>query len=548
MKNSVYQANHSNSPVASLISYAQNQRKEEILHNMVPAKLRDYHEERTIHLHDLEYFDLTYNCIGVSVQDLVGENHMSFRQMLRALGREIVELTNLQSGGIGFINFDGDTTRYLGTEEDDEIIEAFHELYLDLNVNSRRGAEKPYVTFNFGLDTTPSGRRISRLMLKAYLLGDAHGHPLIFPNLVFKIKSGINYESETANHDLLQEALSVTAKRMVPTYFNCDSSTNRDFDAESIGIMGCRTRVATNINGKIGALNRGNVASTTINLVQLAHRANGSWNQFFTLLEEVMYEVKKGLLHRMKMLCEKADFTVLYEKGYYCDSGKCDAYHMLRNGTLSIGFIGLWDAVATLHQTSFATAEEMLPYRDDAHRIVAYMREFTDQATKDEHLNFSLLASAAEGVTGRFAKHDQEFIKTAQKGFYTNSFHVPVDVSIDCFQKCEFEAPFHALCNGGAITYIEFEEMPSGNIEAVNEIVSYAHDADCNYIGINFRMDNCRHCGHVGRITDICPVCGSRDVRRLRRVSGYLSEDTSFTPGKKFELVKRTAHIHPGLL
>lgn len=548
MKNSVHQANHSNSPVASLISYAQNQRKEEILHNMVPAKLRDYHEERTIHLHDLEYFDLTYNCIGVSVQDLVGENHMSFRQMLRALGREIVELTNLQSGGIGFINFDGDTARYLGTEEDDEIIDAFHELYLDLNINSRRGTEKPYVTFNFGLDTTSSGRRISQLMLKAYLLGDAHGHPLIFPNLVFKIKSGINYQSETPNHDLLQEALSVTAKRMVPTYFNCDSSTNRDFDAETIGIMGCRTRVATNVNGKIGALNRGNVASTTINLVQLAHRANGSRDQFFTLLEEVMYEVKKGLLHRMKMLCEQADFTVLYEKGYYCDSGKCDAYHMLHNGTLSIGFIGLWDAVATLHQTSFSTAEEMLPYQNEAHRIVAYMREFTDQATKEEHLNFSLLASAAEGVTGRFAKHDQEFIKTAQKGFYTNSFHVPVDVSIDCFQKCEFEAPFHALCNGGSITYIEFEEMPSGNIEAVNEVISYAHDADCNYIGINFRMDNCSHCGHIGRITDICPVCGSHDVRRLRRVSGYLSEDTSFTTGKKFELAKRAAHIHQRLL
>lgn len=543
MNKSVHQANYSNSPAASLISYAQKQRKAEILRDMVPQKLRHYHEERTIHLHDLEYYDLTYNCIGVSVQDLVGESPMPFSQMLRALGRQIVELTNLQSGGIGFINFDGDAACYLGTEEDGEIIEAFHELFLDLNVNSRRGAEKPYVTFNFGLATTPSGRRISRLMLKAYLLGDAQGHPLIFPNLVFKIKSGVNYESETANHDLLLEALSVTAKRMVPTYFNCDSSANRDFDAETIGIMGCRTRVATNVNGKIGALNRGNIASTTINLVQIAHCANGSLDRFFTLLEEIMVEVKNGLLHRMEVLCEQADFTALYKKSCYLNSEKCDAYDMLRNGTLSIGFIGLWDAVATLHQTSFSTAEEMLPYRDEAYRIVFQMREFTDKATKEEHLNFSLLASAAEGATGRFAKHDQEFIEAAQKGFYTNSCHVPVDVSIDCFQKCEFEAPFHALCNGGAITYIEFEEMPTGNVEAVSEVVFYAYNADCNYIGINFPIDNCRHCGHVGRIMDVCPVCGSSAVRRLRRVSGYLSEDGSFTIGKRHELAWRISHI-----
>ena len=422
-------------------------------------------------------------------------------------------------------------------------IEAFRELFLDLNVNSRRGAEKPYVTFNFGLDTTSSGRKISRLMLKAYLLGDEHGRPLIFPNLVFKIKSGVNYEPGTANYDLLQEALSVTARRMVPTYFNCDSSANHDFDAKTIGIMGCRTRVATNINGKARALNRGNVASTTINLVQIAYRAEGSLEQFLAILEGIMYEAKNGLLHRMKLLCEQADFTALYNKSYYCDSANRDAYQMLRNGTLSIGFIGLWDAIATLHQTSFTTVEEMLPYRDEAYQIVANMREFTDKATKEEKLNFSLLASAAEGVTGRFAKHDQEFIKAAKKGFYTNSFHVPVDVSIDCFQKCEFEAPFHFLCNGGSITYIEFEEMPSGNIEAVYEVVSYAHDLGCNYIGINFPMDNCRHCNYVGRIMDICPVCGSQDVRRLRRVSGYLSEDVSFTTGKKNELKKRTPHI-----
>lgn len=542
MKNTVYQANHSNNPVSILISCAQKNRKENILNNIVSDTLKEYHENRTIHLHDLEFYDIAYNCIGVSVSDLIGENNLKFTRMLRLLNRRIIELTNLQSGGIGLINFDGDVARYLSVEEDEEILEAFHEFFLDLNVNSRKGSEKPYVTFNFGLDISPAGRRISYLMLKAYLMGDEHGHPLVFPNLVFKIKSGVNYEPNTINHDLLQEALSVTAKRMVPTYFNCDSSFNCEFDAATIGIMGCRTRVATNVNGKNGALNRGNVASTTINLVQLAHRADGSLKKFFILLQEVMIEVKKGLLERMNVLCQNADFTVLYEKGYYLDSSCCDSYKMLSNGTLSIGFIGLWDAIATLHKVSFLKVEDMLPYRDEAYSIVAYMREFTDCATKEEHLNFSLLASAAEGVTGRFAEYDQKCIEIAKKGFYTNSYHVPVDVNIDYFQKCDFEAPFHALCNGGSITYIEFEEIPSGNVEAVNEVVSYAHDADCNYIGINFRMDNCCKCGYVGRIMDTCVVCGSNHIRRLRRVSGYLSEDVSFTTGKKKELSKRTSH------
>lgn len=537
------QANCSNSPVAALVAYGQKQRKGFVLQNVVPETLRRHHENGTIHLHDLEYYDLTYNCIGVSVQDLVGRKPMPFSRMIRSLGREIVELTNLQSGGIGFINFDGDAACYPCDQEDEEIIEAFQELFLDLNSNSRRGSEKPYVSFNFGLDTTPAGRRISRMMLKAYLRGDSQGHPLVFPNLIFKLKSGVNYELGTPNHDLLQEAMSVTARHMVPTYFNCDTAANVAFDATTIGIMGCRTRVASNINGKEGALNRGNVAATTINLVQLAHTADGSIEHFFALLKETMIVVKAGLLHRMKTLCEKANFEDCFRKGYYLGSENQNAGQMLHNGTLSIGFIGLWDAVATLHQKSFSSADEMIPYRDEAFSIISFMRDFVDKSTEEESLNFSLLASAAEGVTGRFAESDQGRISAAQKGFYTNSFHVPVDATADCFQKCDLEAPFHALCNGGAITYIEFAEMPSGNVEAVSEIVSYAHDAGCNYIGINFPMDICSNCGYVGRIADICPICTSSEIRHLRRVSGYLSEVSSFTNGKKKELAQRVSHV-----
>jgi ribonucleoside-triphosphate reductase len=175
------------------------------------------------------------------------------------------------------------------------------------------------------------------------------------------------------------------------------------------------------------------------------------------------------------------------------------------------------------------------------------MRDFTDKATKLEKLNFSLLASAAEGVTGRFAQYDSMNLgmeyDVCKKGFYTNSFHVPVELSVNYRDKIDMEGRFHRLCNGGSITYIELNEMPGINVEAVKEIVEYAYENDCNYIGINFPMDNCKVCGFIGRISDKCPCCHSVEIRRLRRVSGYLSEEKSFTSGKYKELKLRRSHL-----
>ena len=161
-------------------------------------------------------------------------------------------------------------------------------------------------------------------------------------------------------------------------------------------------------------------------------------------------------------------------------------------------------------------------------------------------MNFSLLASAAESVSGNFAAYDAEHsgkgMEVAEKGYYSNSFHVPVNVEADFMEKIQFEGRFHHLCNGGSITYIELEEMPEGNIEAVQEIIEFAYENDCNYIGLNFPMDNCNDCGFVGRVASVCPKCGSANIRRLRRVSGYLAEVDRFVKGKKLELLDRLNH------
>ena len=514
---------------------------------MIPEKNARKHNTRICHIHDLECYDITYNCVGVSVSDLIGNKYRSFGNMISALHRAIVEIANIQSGGIGFINFDSDIAPYITNESDSDIIDCFRNLFLDLNMSTRKGCEKPYVTFNFGLETSENGRRANRLMLEAYEKGDDRGNPFIFPNLVFKLKSSVNVEPQSPNHDIYLLALKATAKRMVPTYFNCDSSSNSQYLANSIGIMGCRTRVVSNIHGQEGSLKRGNVACVTLNLVQMAYQSEGNTDKFFEILQENMEDAKELLLHRFNLLCNQGNFDDIYTKGYYVGSEKAEAYEMFKNGTLSIGFIGLWDAVSVLVNENIDSIEIMNNNYDLAYSIIKSMRDYTDQITNTEQLNFSLLASAAEGVTGNFAQYDSMNLgmeyDVCKKGFYTNSFHVPVDLSVNYREKIDMEGNFHRLCNGGSITYIELNEMPGINVEAVKEIVEYAYENDCNYIGINFPMDNCKVCGFIGRISDKCPCCKSGDIRRLRRVSGYLSEEKSFTSGKHKELKQRKSHM-----
>lgn len=540
-------ANRNNNSSSVIVDCGQNTHKAALLAGIIPEKNALKHKQCLCHIHDLEFYDVTYNCIGIHVRDLVRDESLSFRAMLRALYRGIVTLTNDQSGGIGFINFDREAASFLKDESHDELVEMLREFFLDLNIGTRKGCEKAYVTFNFGLDSTDKGRRIGFAMLDAFDLGRADGSPFIFPNLVFKLHRGCNLEASTPNHDLYQRALSVTAKRMIPTYWNCDSKSNCSFDPEIIGIMGCRSRVATNVNGNEGAFNRGNVTCVTLNLVQMAYMAKGGLERFYRLLDENLSDARDLLLHHFELLAGLNATWESYRNGYYLGAKTNSVRKMLQNGTLSIGFIGLWDALRVLDGKSYETEADLREAFPRAYGIVEHMRNFTDEATRVFRMNFSLLASAAEGVTGRFAQYDSEHEgkgnPISEKGFYSNSFHVPVDVPVDFMTKAELEGPFHKLCNGGAITYIEAKEMPNKNVAAVQEVIEYACSNDCNYVGMNFPLDYCEDCGFTGRMADTCPHCGSKNVKHLRRVSGYLAEEATFATGKKKEMRHRTAHL-----
>lgn len=519
--------------------------KRNLLENVIPPTFSKNHLQKKIHIHDLEFYSTTYNCIGVHVSDLIGNKPRSFSNALRELARKIVWLTNLQSGGIGFLDFDNDMAPFIEGTSDEAAINDLREFFCDMNVFSRKGCEKPYVTFNFGLSTSDCGRRISRLILIAYQKGTENGNPFIFPNLVFKLKHEINVDPASPNHDLFLTAISTTAKRMVPTYFNCDSPANKNAPSDKIGIMGCRTRVVSNIYGEDSGLNRGNIACVTMNLVQMAFEAKGSLEQFKENIKSAMKDSKELLISRFNTLAEQADFSELRTHKIYKDSERNDNFEMLKNGTLSIGFIGVWDALSVIHNIEWKNTDEMQAYLSEALDIVKFMRSITDSYTAETKFNFSLLASAAEGVSGAFAEYDEKNLgkdsTVCKKGYYTNSFHVPVFVDTDYITKVDFESQFHQLCNGGSITYIEMGEMPLGNTEAVQEIVEYAYNAGCNYIGINFPLDYCNDCSYIGRISNNCPKCGSLNITRLRRVSGYLAEENRFTAGKRKEMKDRKA-------
>lgn len=529
-----------------IVKAGEDAEKKRILSLVVPEKDRIAHENRLIHMHDLEFYDTTYNCIGVNVANLIGSTEMNFSVAIRRLSRAIISLTNVQSGGIGFLNFDTDMASYVKEESIDELSRDLRELYMDLNTFCRKGCEKAYVTFNFGLGYSDAARKVCFAILKAYEMGDEDGKPFIFPNLVFKMQASINVNEGTQNYDVYLAALKSTSKRMVPTYFNCDSSSNKTADSTKVGIMGCRTRVVDNLYGEKSGLNRGNVACVTVNLVQIAYQSAGNMELFLNLLRQIMNDAKESLLYRYNVMLENADFTEVYRMNIYKDSESKNAGLTFRNGTLSIGFIGLWDALSVVYRKEWNSIEEMEGYLEEAFHVVDYMRTIVNSYVKETNLNFSLLASAAEGVTGNFAKYDSTHkgkgMDVSEKGYYSNSFHVPVNVKTDYIEKIRFEGRFHHLCNGGSITYIELEEMPEGNVEAVQEILEYAYNNDCNYIGINFPLDNCCDCDYVGKIMQKCPSCASRNVRRLRRVSGYLAEVDRFVQGKKFELMDRVYH------
>jgi ribonucleoside-triphosphate reductase len=404
--------------------------------------------------------------------------------------------------------------------------QAMEALIHNLNtMHSRAGAQTPFSSVNYGTDTSSEGRMVIRNVLKATEAGLGMGETPIFPIQIFRVKEGVNYNEGDPNHDLFIRACEVSAKRLFPNFAFLDSPFNLQYyepgrPETEVAYMGCRTRVMGNVfdPGKQVSPGRGNLSFTSVNLPRIAIESEGDEERFYALLGERMDLVVRQLLDRFAIQCRKHvyNFPFLMGQGVWIDSEKLGyndcISEVLKHGTLSLGFIGLAETLTALYGQHHGESEAM---QEKGLAIVGFMRNRLDGESRSRKLNFTLLATPAEGLSGRFVRLDRERFGTipgvTDKDYYTNSFHIPVGFGISAFDKIRLEAPYHALTNAGHISYVELDGDAANNIEAFVSIVRCMHDAGIGYGSVNHPVDRDPICGYTGIIGEVCPRCGRRE-------------------------------------
>ena len=449
-------------------------------------------------------------------------------------------------------------------ETDRATFQAMEAFVHNLNtMHSRAGAQIPFSSINYGLDTTPEGRMVIRNVLLATERGLGNGETPIFPIHIFKVKDGINYNEGEPNYDLFKLACRVSAKRLFPNFSFMDAPFNLkyyrpDDPNTECAYMGCRTRVMANVYdpGREVVFGRGNLSFTSVNLPRIAIRSHGNIEFFFEELDRKIDLIIEQLLERFEIQCQKKvrNYRFLMGQGVWIDSEKLgpddEVREVLKHGTLTLGFIGLAECLKSLIGVHHGESREA---QNLGLEIVGYMRKRMDDAAKNYRLNFSLIATPAEGLSGRFVRIDKQkygvIPGVTDRAYYTNSFHVPVYYPISAFEKIAIEAPYHELTNGGHISYVELDGDPTENLEAFETIVRAMKEAGIGYGSINHPVDRDPVCGYTGIIGDVCPKCGRREeehelhFERIRRITGYLVGTLDrFNDAKYAEVQDRVKH------
>ncbi|HBU12011.1 MAG TPA: anaerobic ribonucleoside triphosphate reductase, partial [Clostridiales bacterium] len=449
-------------------------------------------------------------------------------------------------------------------ETEKETAQAMEALVHNLNtMHSRAGAQTPFSSINYGTDTSPEGRMVIRNVLHATEAGLGSGETAIFPIHIFKVKEGVNYQPDDPNYDLFKLALNVSAKRLFPNFSFLDAPFNAAYYKKGqpeteVAYMGCRTRVLGNTydKGNEVTYGRGNLSFTSINLPRIAINSKGSVEWFFEELERKMDLATKQLLDRFRIQAKKKvrNFPFLMGQGIWIGSDALDIDdeigEVLKHGTLSLGFIGLAEALTALTGSHHGQTTES---RNLGLEIVGFMRDYLDRLSAEKQLNFTLLATPAEGLSGRFVRLDQlKFGKlpgVTDRDYYTNGFHVPVYFPITAYEKIQIEAPYHALTNAGHITYVELDGDPVKNLDAFEKVIRAMKEAGVGYGSVNHPVDRDPVCGYNGVIDDECPGCGRREhengngFERIRRITGYLVGTLDrFNDAKRAEESERVKH------
>lgn len=438
------------------------------------------------------------------------------------------------------------TLKYARRETERSTYQAMEALVHNLNtMHSRAGAQIPFSSLNYGTDTSPEGRLVMKSLLLATEAGLGNGETSIFPIHIFKVKEGVNYNPEDPNYDLFKLAMRVSAKRLFPNFSFLDAPFNAQYykpghPETEAAYMGCRTRVIGNVYDPSRQIvnGRGNLSFTSINLPRIALNAKGDVETFFEELDQKLDLVVDQLKARFRIQCDKRvrNYPFLMGQGVWLDSDKLSpddkVGEVLKHGTLTVGFIGLAECLKALmgvHHGESEKAQHM------GLTIITRMRERMDRESRETGLNFSLIATPAEGLSGRFVRLDRERYGSIEgvtdRDYYTNSFHVPVYYPISAFKKIRLEAPYHELTNGGHISYIELDGDPTQNLDAFESVVRYMKECGIGYGSINHPVDRDPICGYTGIIDDVCPRCGRHEgepvsIARLRQLGVYKNHNS----------------------
>ena len=579
-------ANVGNNFSSKLLRIASESNKWNNLYNM-PKHLAKAHELGELYFHDLDSYNLTTNCLHIPTGEVLSRGFNTGYGTIKAPKRietaaelSCILLQSTQNdmfGGQSHPDFDNDMAQFieptrneireelleLGIEEKrlDDLVEkklrsrihqAMQGVVYNLNtMHSRAGSQVPFSSVNLGIPNSNDAALICEIFLREYEKGLGKGEQPIFPNIIFRVKKGVNREQDDPYYYLFKIACEVASKRMNPTFMNIDADFNKEYYDKGYipATMGCRTYLMKNVNGEPGCKGRGNIAPITINLPRIGIEANKDINKFFEILQNRLTLAKEALLHRYSILKKLKVKDLPFVAGQGLMRGSEDLMPddsiepILKQGTWAIGFIGLAETLYALIGSHNGETDEA---RNLGLKIIKFIREYTDKLVEETQLNWSCYATPAEGLSGKFIKKDKKIygiIKgVTDKEYYTNSFHVPVNYNISIKDKIDIEAPYHKLCNAGHISYIELDDSPSP--EVIMEIINYAYKrTNISYIGINFHIRYCKECGtSIENNLNSCPKCNSKSIQGISRVTGYLSLDERFGPGKYEERLDRRSH------
>lgn len=578
-------------PMGAMLQQGANTAKEYYLDTMIDPEIAALHREGWIHIHDLDFYGWTTTCTQIELRKLfkggfnTGHGHLrepkSVGSYAALAAIAIQSNQNDQHGGQSIVDFDyamGDGVRltyerYLqeaeviqcelclwnGLDEDDDMslkewriqyamlkttrdtYQAMEGLIHNLNtMHSRAGAQVPFSSINYGMDTSWEGRLAMEQLLLATEAGLGDGETPIFPIQIFRVKEGMNYNPGDPNYDLFKLAMRVSSKRLFPNFSFVDAPFNLQYydpdrPETQVAYMGCRTRVLGNVYDPSREISngRGNLSFTSINLPRLAIVAKGDVDKFFDLLTDMLNKVMRQLLDRFEVQSRRVirNFPFLMGEGVWIDSDTLgpedEIGEVLKHGTLSIGFIGLAETLKSLTGKHHGESEEA---QELGQLIVSYIRTFCDRKSKELSMNVTCLATPAESLSGRFVRMDKkrygEIEGVTDRDYYTNSFHIPVYYPISVYDKIRLEAPYHALTNAGHISYVEMDGDTSKNLEAFESAIRYMKECGIGYGSINHPVDRDPICGYNGIIGDTCPRCGRTEdegkFERIRRITGYL--------------------------